>query len=100
MRKKVFKNDAGEPIGYKMWLSATDVSVWSMGWPCSGFRGRRIFVEVDQNGLCDMTIGGRYPGDNEDIDGCALDAIVSDFNDFAIDLWPNWGKSPAAESEG
>ena len=87
--------------GYVMRLSARDTYAWanrpSASWPCSGLRNHRLMVEVDSNGLYDMTVDGKIPDGN--IDGSEIDACVSDHLPANLrHLWPVWAKvgKPAA----
>lgn len=62
----------------KLWISANDTRRWAHKagayWPCSQLADKRLFVEYDSNGLCDLAIDGRYG----DCDANELNAIVSD----------------------
>jgi hypothetical protein len=83
--------------GYTLWLSARDTYDWARkpgaAWPCSTLEDHRVMVQVDSNGLCDLTIDGRSPADNADIDGTELNAIVADHLPANYrHLWPTWGK--------
>ena len=66
--------------GFKLWLSANETYNWATksgaSWPCSELSGRRVFVEYDSNGLCDLMIDGRS---GSDCSSTELGAIVSDF---------------------
>lgn len=78
--------------GYSMWLSANDTYNWAhrpgKSWPCSQLSGKRLVVEVDSNGLCDLAIDGRT---DTDCDGSELDAIVDDhLPAYLRHLWPSW----------
>ena len=80
--------------GYVIWLSAHDTYEWAHRpgeyWPCSTLSNKRCMIDVDSNGLCDMTVNGRDVTD--DINGDELDAIVADH--LPKDLhhfWPVWG---------
>lgn len=68
------------PQGFKLWLSADDTESWASrpgeAWPCSQLAGKRLFVEFDSNGLCDLAIDG---SNETDCDNTELTAIVSDF---------------------
>jgi hypothetical protein len=64
----------------KLWLSADDTDNWAhtpgTAWPGSTLEGKRLFVEFDSNGLCDLRINGRaqwMPHYTE------VNAITSDF---------------------
>ena len=64
--------------GFKLWLSANDTYNWAHrageSWPCSQLSDKRLFVEFDRNGLCDLAINGRMA----DCDANELNAIVTD----------------------
>ncbi len=81
--------------GYVLKLSARETYDWAhrpdCSWPCSTLSDRRVVVEVDSNGLCDIAIDGKYPDESQDYDGHELDAIVSDhLPQEARHLWPTW----------
>ena len=89
----------GKAYGYTLWLSARNTSDWSAGewpnkhgsWPCSTVANKRLRIEVDNNGLVDMTVNGKY---SDSIDGLELDAIVADSIrsiKTIQHLWPLWG---------
>lgn len=65
--------------GVKLWLSARETYDWAhrpgSSWPCSQLSDKRLFVEFDRNGLCDLAINGRMT----DCDANELNAITSDF---------------------
>ena len=79
------------PSGYTLRLSAQETWDWAIGhgWPGSMLSGRRVRLEVDSNGLCDLAIdGGR--GD-QDCPSEELNALVSDHLPAAFrHLWPCW----------
>lgn len=84
----------GNGNGYTMKLSAWDIQQWvtcpTAAWPCSTLRGNRLVVDVDDNGLLDMTVNGTHYAD---IDGNELDAIISDhLPESHRHLWPVWGE--------
>lgn len=60
-------------------LSARDTQNWAerpgAAWPCSTLAGKRFVACFDRNGLCDLTINGRYGN----CDGHELNAITCDF---------------------
>ena len=81
--------------GYTMKVSALDSYYWAhrpaSSWPCSTLAGKRFVVHVDNNGLYDITVNGKYASDG--IDGSELDAIVSDLlPPLYRHLWPVWEK--------
>jgi hypothetical protein len=83
--------------GYTIWLSAQDTEDWARrpgaSWPCSTLAGHRLRIEVDSNGLCNLSVDGRYG----DVDGHELDACVADHLPAEYrHLWPVWGPAPAA----
>lgn len=65
--------------GFNLWLSANDTYNWANrpgeSWPCSELSDKRLFVQFDRNGLCDLTIDGK----DGDCDCTELSAIVADF---------------------
>lgn len=63
--------------GFKMWISQAETYAWNK---TSHLAGKRVFVEFDDNGLCDYTINGRY--DNHDYPD--LDGLIEDFVFFAL----------------
>ena len=71
----------GKTSDCKVWLSASDTYEWAhrpgKSWPCSTLSGHRIMAEIAGDDLVDLTIDGKFPGD--DIDGNELDAILADF---------------------
>lgn len=58
-----------------VWLSASETSDWCAAWPCSGFRGKRLFASFSRTGLDDYTVDGR---DGVDVDGDAFSACIAD----------------------
>ena len=81
---------------YTLWLSATDTYNWAhkpgAHWPCSDLSGHRACVCVDSNGLCDLTIDGKY---DQDCSGNELSAIVADHLPASYrHLWPVWESAP------
>ena len=83
------------PTSYTLWLSARDTYNWATRpnaiWPCSTLRDHRVMVQVDSNGLCDLTIDGRMPDDPDLGAGGELEAIVSDHLPASLrHLWPTW----------
>ena len=81
--------------GYTLWLSAADTYAWAhrpgAAWPCSTLADHRLRIEVDQNGLCYLTVDGKSAGNN--IDGQELDSCVA--YHLPADcrrLWPTWEK--------
>lgn len=66
--------------GFKLWLSARETYNWAHraenSWPCSELSGKRLFVEFDSNGLCDLTVDGQ---EGVDVPAHELNAIVGDF---------------------
>ena len=64
--------------GFNLWLSANDTYDWAhrpgRRWPCSQLSGKRLFVQYDRNGLCDLAVNGKI----RDIDAQELTACVSD----------------------
>ncbi len=67
------------PNAVKLWLSASDTYDWAnradASWPCSTLEDKRLFVEYDTNGLCDIAIDGKSDGD---CDAHELNAMVAD----------------------
>ena len=63
----------------KLWGSAEDTYQWAhrlgVSWPCSYLSGKRFTAEFDSNGLCDLSINGKYPGNCPSDE---LSAICSD----------------------
>jgi len=83
----------GLAVMYMLNLSAEEIEKWSTKpgqiWPCSTLRGHRLWVYVDQNGLCDIRIDGKY--DTNYIDENELMACISDhLPDNCKHLWPVW----------
>jgi len=79
-------------ILYHLSLSADETYEWAHRpnnvWPCSQLSGHRLWVAVDQSGLHDMTIDGKY---GVDIDSDELCACVADhLPDDCKNLWPCW----------
>ena len=68
----------GEKNHCKAWLSAWDTEKWATrtgnSWPCSTLRGCRLFVDIMNGDLVDITIDGKYG----DCDGHELDAMLDD----------------------
>jgi len=64
--------------GFNVWISARETDNWAhrpgSSWPCSQLAGRRLWVQFDRNGLCDMAIDGRF----RDCDATELSACVAD----------------------
>lgn len=97
MRASKHESD-GKTIGYTLWLSARDTYRWAnrsgARWPGSTLADHRLVVTVDQNGLCDLTVDGRYDWadlDGNDLDGNELDALVADHVPAGCrHLWPVW----------
>ena len=89
MRIKTFKN------GYVLWLSKNDTYDWAhkpnASWPCSTVSNKYLMINVDSNGLCDLTVNGNSKH-LDSIDANELQAIVSDYtlNTYAEKFWPNW----------
>jgi len=88
-------------VGYTMWLSARDTWNWAHrpghGFPNSTTSDHRLLIVVDANGLEDFAVDGR--GDNDQIAGHELDAIVSDHLPAHLrHLWPTWGVAPVAKA--
>lgn len=84
----------GLAIMYILNLSAKETEEWATStgasWPCSTLRGHRLWMQVDQNGLCDIRVDGKYNPDN--IDRSELAACVEDhLPDDYKHLWPVWG---------
>jgi len=67
MRLQLHGSDA-----FTAWFSVADTTEWARRWPCSAFRGRRVRVSFDSNGLYDYTVNGRCP----DVDAHELSALV------------------------
>lgn len=79
--------------GYQLWLSARDTYDWAHkagnSWPCSTVSDYRLFVDVDINGLCVLTVDGG----GADIDSDELEAIVADhLPTKAKQHWPTWSR--------
>lgn len=72
--------DSGTAV--TVWLSATDTYEWARrpgeAWPCSELAGRRIRADFDSNGLLDLTIDGRPPGDRLYIPVDEFNALIAD----------------------
>ena len=86
---------AGQDIatGYTLRLSAHETTDWatrpSKIWPCSTLAGHRIRVDVDSNGLCNLTLDGEP--DKGYIDATELAACIADHvRGPAKSLWPCW----------
>lgn len=62
--------------GVVLWASEADTYEWAQRWPCSGLIGHRFVATFDADGLCDLTVDGRY-GD-QDFDGHAFSACCAD----------------------
>ena len=81
----------GDDNGYTLWLSAHDTSEWAnragfRGW-VNRFRGVRVKVTVDSNGISEVTINGR----EGDVPNDELEAIVGDHLPAQFRrLWPIW----------
>lgn len=75
--------DSGSAV--TLWASARDTDDWARkpgaAWPCSTLAGHRFCATFDTNGLLDLTIDGRWPGEaahGDDVDGNELSAICAD----------------------
>jgi hypothetical protein len=84
--------------GYQLWLSANDTYNWAhkagASWPCSTLSDHRLFVLVDNNGLCDYTVDGK---ECPDLSGDELTACVSDHLPESLHaFWPVWKYSKTA----
>ena len=82
---------SGSGKGYTLWLSASDTYDWThragAAWPGSRLNGGRLKVQVDRNGICDVTINGKMG----DVPREELEAIVSDHLPAQFrHLWPVW----------
>jgi len=69
MKLKIF------PSGFNLWISANETYDWAKRWPCSQLSNRRLFVQFDRNGLCDLALDGR----SRDCDATELSACVADY---------------------
>ena len=72
MRTKIYDNQV------MVWLNADETDTWGRKWPCSGFRGERVFAAFDSNGIYDMTVNGKETYDRDDIDGNAFSCCIAD----------------------
>lgn len=77
--------------GYKLWLTAGETYSWAhnpgAAWLCSELSGRRLFVEVDSNGLLDYRVDGRHSDIGADeFNACVADHLPKDLRH----LWPAW----------
>lgn len=65
------------PHGFKLNLDRDETYRWATRpgcfWPCSTLKDRRVNVEFDANGLCDVWVSGDEP-----YDGYELIALVMD----------------------
>jgi hypothetical protein len=70
------------PNGFTLLASAAATSRWASRtgarWPCSTIAGRRLRVEFDSCGLCDLTINGKSPDRGPPVDSHELNAFISD----------------------
>jgi len=69
MRTQIHENSVA------VWLSASETYDWGASWPCSGFRGKRLFAAFDRNGLEDYTVDGR---EGVDVDADGFSACIAD----------------------
>ena len=62
-----------------LWASANDTYDWATkpyaAWPGSELSGKRFCASFDTNGLCELTVDGKYL---TDVSGDELSAICSD----------------------
>lgn len=82
---------SGNNTAYNLYLSAEDTYNWAhwpgAKWPCSTVAGKRLSVQVDNNGLVDYQLDYRYGT----VNGDELKAVVSDFlPPLFRHLWPVW----------
>ena len=63
-----------------LWLSRDDTYTWATrpgeSWPCSTLRNSRLVACFDSNGLCDLSVDGKYL---VDVDADELSAICADY---------------------
>lgn len=68
--------------GLTLWASKRATANWANKpgaiWPCSTLAGRRLKVEFDRNGICDMSLNGRYADSGAPVDASELNAFVWD----------------------
>lgn len=85
---------------YQICLSAKETTAWARKpnatWPCSTLSGHRLMACVDSNGLCDLTIDGKFPsnpdvGSSGELEACITDHLSKDCRH----LWPTWEQVPA-----
>ncbi|MHC4621836.1 MAG: hypothetical protein ACYTEQ_29200 [Planctomycetota bacterium] len=92
MRTQIYRHTVKDfAVGYTLWLSADETYRWArrtgQSWPCSQLAGKRLRVDVDNSGLCDLAVNGRTC----DVSADELSAIVADhLLDAARGLWPTW----------
>ena len=62
-----------------VWFSENDTYTWAhipKYWPCSTLSGKRLVVEYDRNGLCDLRVNGKS---DVDVSSDELNALVCHF---------------------
>lgn len=67
----------------KVWINKQETYKWAHleghNWPCSGFAGKSIYAELDNNGLLDFTVNSRHSSKiAESIDGYGFSCCVAD----------------------
>ena len=78
--------------GYTIWLSEDDTWSWAhrinASWPCSQLADHKVCAIVDNNGLCDLYIDGKYPDevDSTELQACIADHLPKKYRQF----WPCW----------
>lgn len=65
-----------------IWASNRDTYDWAhkpgASWPCSTISDHRLRIDLDNGDLVDLTIDGRYPPPDMDIEGYELTAFIDD----------------------
>ena len=78
--------------GYNLWLTANETYKWAHKagptWPCSTLAGHKLFVAIDSNGLCDITLDGKeaLEIDSNELEACITDHLPESLHQF----WPVW----------
>ncbi len=85
----------GLAIIYMLNLSANETYDWAhrpgQAWPRSMLSGHRLWVHVDQSGLCEIRIDGVYSTGREDLSTNELNACIGDhLPKNCKHLWPCW----------
>lgn len=81
--------------GYQLWLSQRETENWASSpfssWPCSELCGRSLYVEIDRNGLCAISVNGSSSLvenlSNDELSACVSDHIAGT---PAEQFWPVW----------